>query len=112
MLNQKPELGFNSEKVYSVKQNSFTGKDSEKLGIHHNARIHEQSGNKIKIERQNLEVLRVNPTASPERSFNQAQLRNGIKSQYVTRQHKEAYKDVISNLKATNVSLGFMKNDY
>jgi len=72
MLNQKPELGFNSEKVYSVKQNSFTGKETEKLGINHNARIHEQSGNKTKIERQNLEVLRVNPQSSPERSFNQA----------------------------------------
>ena len=61
MLNQKPELGFMSDKIASVKQNSFAGKETDKLHNQHNARLAEKSGNKTKIERQNLEVLKVVP---------------------------------------------------
>ena len=59
MLNQKPELGFSSDKLGSIQQNTFAGKETEKLSSNHLDRIREQKGNKLKIERQNMDVLRV-----------------------------------------------------
>ena len=51
MLDQKPELGFSSDKLGSVKQNTFAGRENEKLKTNHMARMSEQTGNKFKIEK-------------------------------------------------------------